>query len=258
MRLLPPGLVLNLLALLALVAYLADPDDERPVSQGGKVLGTHPGRVVAVAFSPDGRWLASAGYDSPVVIWNMAGLRVEADLERSPASTFGVAFSPDGETLAAAGIDGAVRVWETGTWSLLRVIQAHSGAARSLSFSPDGKLLATVGVDGVIALWSTDTWRARKRVQAQEGVLRCVAFSPDGSGLATVGREGLVRLWDVELVGVDVPIRRRFAPGQGAHGQPRVLARRPDPRGTPGHRTDGALGSRRRTAADDAGTAPGA
>src|SRR4051794_34071385 len=182
MRLLPPGLVLNLLVLLAMVAYLADPGDERPASQGGSVLGTHPGKVVTVAFSPDGRWLASGGWDSPVVTWNMAGRRAETDLEGSPASTFSLAFSPDGATLAAAGVDGAVRVWETGTWSLLRVIQAHSGAARSLSFSPDGKLLTTVGADGVIALWSTDTWRARKRVQAQEGLLRCVAFSPGGSG----------------------------------------------------------------------------
>src|SRR4051812_30104781 len=64
MRLLPPGLVLHFLVLLALVAYLADPGDDRPVSQGGSVLGTRPGKVVTVAFSPDGRWLASGGWDS--------------------------------------------------------------------------------------------------------------------------------------------------------------------------------------------------
>src|SRR5208282_4014992 len=99
-------------------------------------------------------WLASAGYDSPVLIWDLTRRQIATILEQSPASTLSVAFSPGGANLAAAGCDGTVRIWNTTSWTLAHVVQAHPHGVRSLAFSPDGKLLATGGLgDQTARLW---------------------------------------------------------------------------------------------------------
>ncbi len=139
--------ILRYAVLIGVVVFLAESWDEKPPSHGSSLLGTHPGKVIAVAFSPNGRWLASAGYYSPVVIWDMTLRQIETILEQSPASTTSVAFSPDGTNLAATGLDGTVRIWNTGAWSMAHHFQAQAPGAHVLAFSPDGKLLATGGAD---------------------------------------------------------------------------------------------------------------
>jgi WD40 repeat protein len=194
-----PGLVLKLILLGAVLVCLMDLWDVKPATDANMVLGIHPGKVMAVASSPDGKWLASGGYNSPVTIWNFAARRIETSLEGSPVSTFSLAFAPDGSILAAAGTDGTLRIWGTHSWTRDRVVQADSSSVCSLAFAPDGKSLATAGVDGIIALWDTSSWQARKRIQTSEGSLKTVAFSPDGRQLASLSANGVVRLWEFDL-----------------------------------------------------------
>ncbi len=149
------GSILRSAVLITVAVFLAGWWDEKPASHGSTLLGTHPGKVLAVAFSPDGHWLASAGFDSPVLIWDMARRQIDTVLENCPAITFCVAFSPDGMDLAAAGSDGCVRIWNTSSWSLAHVIQAQTQWIPSVAFSPDGKLLAIAWGDRAIQLWDT-------------------------------------------------------------------------------------------------------
>ena len=160
-----------------------------------------------VAFSPDGKLLATAGSDGEVRLWNPAtGQLVRAPLAAvtgSDAAVFAVAFSPDGKLLATAGSDGTVRLWNPATGQLVRAplpaVTGSDAAVFAVAFSPDGKLLATADSDGTVRLWNPATGRAVGAplpAMTGSGAVYGVAFSPDGKLLATADSDGTVRLWN--------------------------------------------------------------
>jgi WD40 repeat protein/serine/threonine protein kinase len=162
----------------------------------------HNAPVLSVAFSPDGRALASSSADRTVSLWDLAGWRrgelipPVRILKGHADEVWSVAFSPDGKILASGGTDGRIFLWETASGRRIQEIFGHSRAPSHLTFSPDGRTIAAGGKDGAVNRWNVLTGQPKKPWRGHVGEVRPVAFSPDGRILASGGKDGAVQLVD--------------------------------------------------------------
>ncbi|GMU01254.1 hypothetical protein KH5H1_53740 [Corallococcus caeni] len=154
------------------------------------------GSVLALAFTPDGRVLASGHYDSVVRLWDVERGELLAELPGHTAEVHAVAFSPDGRWLASAGRPGEIRVWDWRQGRQHAVIQGHSDVVLGLAFSPDGRRLASGGLDKAVRVWDVETGAEQLRFEHDDNVI-AVAFSPDGGRLLSTSADRSARVWDL-------------------------------------------------------------
>lgn len=158
----------------------------------------HPTGVTAVAFSPDGKLLASGSSDGTVRLWDVAGGTQFRAIASHSETIISVAFSPDGRLLAsgslhATRLNGTVELWDVARGTQLRSIEKSSSAA----FSPDGEVLATTSEDGTVKLWEVASWSQIRSLEGQSSPVISVAFSPDGKLLAGASPGSSIKLWEV-------------------------------------------------------------
>jgi WD40 repeat protein len=162
----------------------------------GRLLRTFAGHgnvVRSVAFSPDGKRLAS-GSDG-VRVWDVSSGRQVRRFRTTTYFIDALAFTPDGRALVAGG-DEAV-AWDLATGAELRRFGGEHRGVSGVALSPDGRLLATSGEDGVVRLWDFAAGTERAALAGHVGRVFAVAFAPDGKVLASAGKDTTVLLWDV-------------------------------------------------------------
>lgn len=156
-----------------------------------------------VAFSPDGRWLASGYRQGTLILWQMpAGtvrwMTLELDLPETETGWCNLAFSPGGQYLASSWFGSPVYLWQLPEGPLVRQLgAAPAWATVDLAFSPDGRLLAAWTGPTEVSLWSVGSGELQRTLAAQTEVGLTLAFSPDGSLLAGGTVEGAIYLWRV-------------------------------------------------------------
>ena len=162
----------------------------------------HTSAISALAFSPDGKLLASGDQkDTAIRLWDVAAARELRRLTGHTGWIRSLAFSPDGTMLASGSTDKTVLLWDVATGQPLRTLTGHTDFLGNLAFSPDGTSLASVSRDGTARLWDVATGKQREAFRYTAPVssqttqpfwLTGVSFSPDGQRLAVGSVSGSI------------------------------------------------------------------
>lgn len=182
----------------------SDPDDkwggQAPLElpAGVKLVRTLRGQedwVGRIAWSPDGRLLASPSKDTTIRLWDAETGQCLRTLTGHDNTVIAVAFDPTGRTLASASDDKKVKLWDAAIGKLLRSLEGHSGIVLSVAFDPQGRTLASAGNDQTVKLWDAASGQLLRSLEGHTGGANWVAFSFDGRLLASKSGDNTVRLW---------------------------------------------------------------
>ena len=196
----------------------------------GKELPPFPGHgrgISDIAFSADGKYLATAGWDQTARLWDVASRRAVLTYYGHDAALSSIAFSPDGRHAASAGLDRAIHIWDAATGQRTRTLLGHAGAVFGLAYTPGGWRLASSAFTrdpqprGEVKVWDLTEDQAFRARRAHFGPLIGLALSPDGRRLASAGFDGAIRLWDADTL-------RDVATPRGVPAEANTVAFSPD------------------------------
>jgi WD40 repeat protein/beta-lactamase regulating signal transducer with metallopeptidase domain len=192
-------------------------------ASGRKTVAENRVVVLALAYSPDGSTLASAGDDAVVELRDVASGRVVGRLEGHRDAVSCLAFSPDGKTLATGSYDRSVKLWDVDSGREKVELTGHTNWVFAVAFSPDGASVASAGHDKMVRVWDAATGRETARLAGHSASVRAVAFTSNmkGISLATGGADRVVLIWDLSTR----TVRARLG---GHKGTVRALAFAPD------------------------------
>lgn len=150
----------------------------------------HESYITSLAFSPDGKFLASGSRDGTVKIWDLKAGHIGQEFN-AREWVYQIAFSPEGRLLAASGQTERVRLWDLKRKKLVQLFRGYG----PIAFSPDGKLLAAGG-ENRIKIFDLDRGKRVKTLSGTYRPIYTLAFSPDGNLLASGGGDKFLRIWD--------------------------------------------------------------
>ena len=157
--------------------------------------------VTAVAFSPDGKLLATGSYGR-VSIWELTTVRPVKVLTNVLGSVNDLKFSPDGSVLAVAGglpsAKGDLRLFEVNGWKLKTVLRGHEDVVSCVAFRPDGQKLVSASFDKSVRIWDMAAHKSEAVLEPHSDFVYAVAYSPDGKWLATASKDRTVKLIEAD------------------------------------------------------------
>ncbi|OKH49391.1 nSTAND1 domain-containing NTPase [Scytonema sp. HK-05] len=162
-------------------------------------LEGHSSQVMSIAFSRDGKTIASGSYDNTIKLWDVVTGKQIITLNGHSGQVNSVEFSRDGKTLASGSYDNTIKLWDVVTGKKLKTLNGHSGAVTSVAFSPDGKTIASGSSDNTIKLWDVALGKQFKTLNGHTNHILSVVFSPDGKTIASGSSDNTIKLWDVAL-----------------------------------------------------------
>lgn len=184
-----------------------DPANNQPILQLNP--GGHLAMINDIAFTPDGKYLVSAGDDKQIQVWNLAQQRIVRTLRGQigagpEGKIYAMALSPDGTLLAAGGwmkISGKsghhIRLYDFASGELLALLTGHENVVNALAFSPNGRYLVSGSGDFNAMVWDIATRSLRHSLRGHTDYIYAVAFTPDSGRVVTGSFDHSLRLWEV-------------------------------------------------------------
>ena len=155
----------------------------------------HAGAVNAALFSPDGQWLATAGDDGLVYLWDTAKRNAPPIILSHDRAVLCLAFSPDSKRIACGASDSIAQVWDVADGAPIGRRLRHRDRVIHVAFSPDGQRLLTSSDDGTALIWRVADGEPLVEPMRHKSIVRWAAFNPDGCRVATAGDDNSARVW---------------------------------------------------------------
>lgn len=162
----------------------------------------HTDAVYALALSPDGKTLATGGYDQKIKLWDVGTGAERMLLKGHNGGVFGLSFRPDGKVLASASVDRTVKLWEVASGKRLDTFSQPLKEQTAVAFSPDGKTVAAGGADNRIRVWGVTSAASEGSNKllftryAHESAILNLIFSGDGKSIVSSAADKTVKFWD--------------------------------------------------------------
>jgi len=156
------------------------------------------GGITSVAFSPDGRCLATSDTNGEIHVWDVSNSKQLFSCKEHNSWIWNIAFSPVHSVLASCGQDHTIKLWDTTTGECLKTLYGHTSIVAAIAWSPDAKLLASSSYDHTVKVWHLATAKCLRTLEGHNACVWSVAFHPAGQILGTAGEDNTIKLWDLE------------------------------------------------------------
>lgn len=170
------------------------------------VLTAKKHKVWCVAYSNDGKYLASGGDDGTIIVYNTDTFGEAGRFPGLKDVPISACFSHDGKKLAAGGKDNKVTIWDFTSGTQLMQLKGHKGAVVKIEFSPDDKTIATASYDKTIKLWNAQTGEVQATLQGHSKEINSLSFSPNGDKIASGSGDKTIKIWDVATAALSLNI----------------------------------------------------
>jgi WD40 repeat protein len=165
-----------------------------------RTIRAHADAIYAIAFSPNGEWLAAGSYDHLVSLHRVRSSEPPRLLKDHTDAVYAVSFSPDGLRLASASGDRTVKLWEVASGRRVYTLSEPTAELYAVAFRPGGRQLAAAGADKMIRVWdlASDHGRLAESAYAHDGAILRLLYIPDGARLISSSEDRSVKSWDAE------------------------------------------------------------